>query len=251
MDIDLNGIRVRSNTVGPDSEPLLLCLHSLATDLQVWDGQMEALSQHFRVLRLDMRGHGGSEATFPPYSLELLVSDAIAALDALDIEHAHVMGLSIGAMIALGMAIEHPSRVDRLIVADARADAPQPYVDMWDAAIRTIQGSGIGPVIDQSVERWFTPAFRTREPAAVERVRTTALGTSIDGYVGCARAVQQVAYLSSLHRITSPTLFIVGEKDPVASPEIISATTMWAPSQASAIAHAWPMPRAAPVTMAI
>lgn len=222
MHIDVNGIRVHYELSGPDDAPWLVCLHSLATDIGVWDGQVAALSAHHRVLRLDMRGHGGSQSSPPPYTLDLLVSDVVAVLDALGIERCDVMGLSIGAMLALGLAIDHPDRVDRVVVADARADAPAPYVAIWDAAIASIPAGGLEPVIESSLDRWFSPAFREQHPDTVARVRSTALQTSIDGFVGCARAVQGVAYLPRLDRITAPTLFITGENDPAASPATMS-----------------------------
>src|SRR3954454_4181041 len=188
MELTVNGVRVRYSIEGPDGAPWLLCLHSLATDSSVWTGQLDRLTEGFRVVCFNLRGHGGSEATPPPYSLDLLVADAVGVLDALQIDRAHVMGLSIGAMITLGMGIEHPSRVQQLIVASGRADAPEAYVDMWDNAIATIGESGLEPVVDQLLQRWFTPAFRESESTIVERLRAVALGTSIDGFVGCARA---------------------------------------------------------------
>jgi 3-oxoadipate enol-lactonase len=223
MHLDVNRIQVQYDLAGPDDAPWLVCLHSLATDASVWDGQVGPLSSRFRVLRLDMRGHGGSESSPPPYTLEMLVDDVVAVLDALRIERCHVMGLSIGAMVTMGLAIGHPNRVDRVVVADARADAPPPYVAMWDAAIAAIPEGGMGPVIETSLERWFSAAFRETHPDTVARVRARALKTSVDGFIGCARAVQGVAYMPQLDRIAAPTLFITGENDPAAPPATMSA----------------------------
>ena len=222
MHIDVNDIRLQYDLAGPEHAPWLVCLHSLATDASVWDGQVGPLSSRFRVLRLDMRGHGGSESSPPPYTLDLLVSDVVAVLDAMHIERCHVMGLSIGAMLALGLALGHPDRIDHVVVANARADAPPPYVAMWDAAIASIPDGGMGPVIETSLERWFSPAFRQSHPGTVARARDRALQTSVDGFIGCARAVQGVAYLPLIEHISAPTLFITGENDPAASPATMS-----------------------------
>src|SRR5690606_29428215 len=134
----------------------VVCLHSLATDLHVWDAQLAALESEFRVVRIDLRGHGSSTPTPPPYSLEQLGADVVAVLDALDIERAAVMGVSIGAILAIGLALDHPHRVERIVVADCRADAPEPYVAMWDGAIAKVHEHGLAPVIDDSVARWFS-----------------------------------------------------------------------------------------------
>lgn len=207
---------------GPDSGRPLLCLHSLATDMTVWDAQVPAFTATgFRVVRVDLRGHGGTTATPPPYTLDLLVADAVAVLDALDIGRCSVLGLSLGGMIAMGLALDHPERVDKLVVADARADAPPPYVALWDGIIERAHAEGMAAVVDASIQRWFTPAFVEQRPPALERLRAAATRTTIEGLEGCGRALQQLAYLPRLHAITAPTLFVTGEHDGPAPPEVM------------------------------
>src|SRR5581483_5920481 len=158
--IQAGGIDVHCEIDGPDSGRPLLCLHSLATDMTVWDAQVPAFTATgFRVVRVDLRGHGGTTATPPPYTLDLLVADAVAVLDALDIGRCSVLGLSLGGMIAMGLALDHPERVDKLVVGDARADAPPPYVALWDGIIERAHAEGMAAVVDASIQRWFTPAF--------------------------------------------------------------------------------------------
>lgn len=220
MEVDANGTRLHVEITGDG--PPLLCLHSLATDTRVWDRQLDDLTDRFRVIRVDLRGHGSSPATAPPYSLDLLREDVVAVMDALDIESADVMGLSIGAILALGLALDNPVRVDRIVVADCRADAPPPYVAMWDDAIATIETQGLAPVIETSVARWFSEQFRSDRPDVVEEIRNRAMGTSIEGFIGCARAVQGLAYLDRLHHIETPALLVVGELDPAAPPAVMA-----------------------------
>jgi 3-oxoadipate enol-lactonase len=221
MQADANGISVHYEIAGSPEAPWLVCIHSLATDLSVFDAQVDAFARTHRVLRLDLRGHGGTSSTPPPYTIELLVADVVAVMDVLEIERADIVGLSIGAILGLGLAIDHAGRVDRLVVSDARSDAPEPYVAMWDTTIARANSEGIEAVVDGSMERWFTAPFRERKPPALERLRARAVQTSLDGFIGCARAVQGLAYLPRLHEITAPTLFLVGSDDPAAPPAVM------------------------------
>lgn len=219
--IAANGIDVNCEIGGPDGAPVVLCLHSLATDLSVWDELLPELESRFRVVRADLRGHGGTTATPPPYDLQLLVDDARALLDALVVARASVVGLSIGAIIALGLALDAPHRLDRIVVADCRADAPPAYVSLWDGVIETATTVGLEPVIDSSLERWFAASFRASGAPVIDEVRTRALRTPVDGLVGVARAVQGLAYLDRLGEISVPALFVVGEEDPAAPPQVM------------------------------
>jgi 3-oxoadipate enol-lactonase len=193
----------------------------LATDVGIWDRQLPALEARFRVVRADLRGHGGTTATSPPYDLALLGRDVIGLLDALSIDRVAVLGVSLGAIIALGLALDAPARIERIVVADCRADAPPPYVAMWDTNIAAAEQNGMEPVIEASVARWFSPEFRSERPDLVDSVRTRALRTPLDGFIGCARAVQGIAYLPRLADIAVPTLFVVGQNDGAAPPEIM------------------------------
>ncbi|HEV7887060.1 MAG TPA: alpha/beta fold hydrolase [Acidimicrobiales bacterium] len=198
--------------------PWLLCLHSLATDLTIWDAVAPALAKSHRVLRADLRGHGRSPSPPPPYALDDLVQDVVDLLDRVDVGRVSVLGLSVGGMVALGLALDHAGRVDKLIVADARADAPPAYRALWDAAIDRLSTNGLEAVVDASLQRWF----RLADEDARAVVRETALATPEAGFVGTARAVQGVDYLDRLHAITAPTLFITGEHDPAAPPDTMA-----------------------------
>lgn len=219
--IAVNDIEVNYELQGPDDAPWLVCLHSLATDLRVWDLHVDRFSRTHRVLRPDLRGHGSTPPTDPPYTLELLVDDTVALLDALAIERVDLVGLSIGGLISMGMAINHADRVNRVVVADARADAPDAYAAIWDGVIATARAEGLEPIVDSSLERWFSAEFRAGDPPIVQALRSQALETSLDGLIGCARAVQGLAYLPDLHRIGAPTLFVVGENDPAAPVDVM------------------------------
>jgi 3-oxoadipate enol-lactonase len=222
MDLDAHGLRVHCEVSGRRDGPPLLCLHSLATDGDLWHRQLAAFEENFTVIRPDFRGHGGTEATPPPYTLEQLRDDTVAVLDALGVDRVSVVGVSLGAIVAIGMALDASDRVERILVADCRSDAPPAYVAMWDSAIASVRADGLGPFVESSLERWFAPAFRAAQPQIVERVRERSSRTPIDGMIGGARAVQQLAYRARLREIAVPVQFVVGSEDPAAPPAVMA-----------------------------
>ena len=121
MRIKANGITFNYEIEGPAGAPWLVFSNSLATNLSMWDPQAADLSRSFRVLRYDQRGHGGTDAPEGRYAYATLVADALALLDALDVERPHFCGLSMGGATALGLAELHPDRVDRVVVCDSPA----------------------------------------------------------------------------------------------------------------------------------
>jgi 3-oxoadipate enol-lactonase len=190
--------------------PWVLLSNSLAADLTMWDDQVELLAQGRRVIRYDTRGHGGSEGPAGPYDFALLVADMIAVLDHAGADRADVVGLSLGGMTALGLALAHPERVGRMLVCDARADAPPPFVAGWDERIAIVEEKGTGALVGGTLQRWFTQAA---SPGVIERAGAMIRGTSANGYIGCARALQGLDYLRHLGGMTVPVTYLVGAQD--------------------------------------
>ena len=204
------------------SDPAWLILStSIASDHTMWDPQIPALTTRYRVLRYDTRGHGLSDAPDGPYSFDLLVEDVIALMDSHGIDKATFMGLSLGGMTGLGLALKHPGRIEKLVCCDARADAPEPYVKGWDERIALVDRAGMQGILGATVERWLTPAFRKENPEVVARVEQMILSTPVAGYKGAAAALKQLDYLKDLARITVPTLFVVGAEDAGAPPDVM------------------------------
>jgi 3-oxoadipate enol-lactonase len=208
---------------GEAGRPWLLLSNSLATDAGMWDDQMPLLTRTHRVVRCDTRGHGSSSAPEGPYSFDMLVADMVAVLDHVGATTADVMGLSLGGMTALGLALAHPERVRSLVVADARADAPPPFVEAWDARIAAVREGGMAAVLDSTLERWFTERGRARRPEAVERAHAMILRTSPAGYIGCAAALQRLDYLRRLPDLKAPALYVVGSEDSGAPKDAMQA----------------------------
>lgn len=211
--IEAGGNKLHALVDGPSDKPWLTCLHTLASNLTIWDDQTPALGESFRTLRLDARGHGQSTADQPATSLDDLVADVAAVWDALGIARSDILGISLGGMTGVGLALTHPDRVGKLIAADCRLDAPGFFVDMWTERQKQLRESGGGAVADSTLPIWFSEKTRKERPDIVEKARAMIVGTSVPGYVGASTALQKMDYKKRLGEIRSPTLFLVGELD--------------------------------------
>jgi 3-oxoadipate enol-lactonase/4-carboxymuconolactone decarboxylase len=220
MFIRANEIDIHVQVAGPPGAPPLLLLHSLGTNLHIWDDQAEALSHSFRVIRPDMRGHGLTGATQGPYSIPLLAQDALAVLSALGIKTAHVGGISIGGLIAQSIAAQAPGRVASLILCDTAMVIPPP--EGWHSRAALVRAEGMAPLAEPVMARWVTPGFLNAPPAL--GLRAMLLRTPPEGYAGAAEAIASADLSASTALITLPTLIIVGDQDlatPVAASEAL------------------------------
>jgi 3-oxoadipate enol-lactonase len=202
--------------------PWIVLSTSIGADHTMWDPQIPALTSNYRVLRYDTRGHGLSDAPDGAYSFDMLVADVIALMDHYGIDKATFMGLSLGGMTGLGLALKHPDRIEKLVCCDARADAPEAYVKSWDDRIATIERDGMRGIVGPTLERWLVPSFRKENPEVVARFEQMILSTPVSGYKGCAEALKKLDYLKDLGRLSVPTLFVVGADDAAASPDVMA-----------------------------
>ncbi|HEV2573660.1 MAG TPA: 3-oxoadipate enol-lactonase [Beijerinckiaceae bacterium] len=190
--------------------------NSLGTNLHMWDDQMDALKQRFRVIRYDSRGHGQSVADEGPYTIEQLSQDALAILDALNVKQAHYIGLSMGGMVGMWLLTHAPQRISRAVLANTGAYLGGP--DLWNARIRTAKSEGLAGLTAATMDRWFTREFQERSPQAVERVAQMFRATPPQGYAACAAAIRDMDQRDSIRAITNPVLVIVGTHDPATPP---------------------------------
>ena len=216
MKITANGISMNYQLEGPANAPVVTFSHSLATDLSMWNPQVPALASRYRVLRYDMRGHGGTDAPEGPYSLEQLAEDVRALLKALGIARAHFVGLSIGGMIGQVLGLQSPQILHSLIVCDTTSRMPPEAKGMWDDRIRVARAQGMEPHVEPTISRWFTAPFREKRPDVVDPVRAMIRATKPAGFIGCCHAIAALDLTDRLHAINVPTLVIVGEDDPSA-----------------------------------
>jgi 3-oxoadipate enol-lactonase len=185
----------------------------------MWDELTAALKDSYRVLRYDARGHGGSAAPPGDYTLDLLVEDATAILDALGVKQTHFAGLSMGGMVGLGLLINHPQRMKSAVIADSRHTTTPHFTKAWLDRIVAVRKGGVEAVVASTVSRWSSAELAERNPAAVARMDTMVRGTSADGYCGCAAALARLNYGARLNEITAPTLVICGDEDHGAPPD--------------------------------
>lgn len=211
--IDINGARIRYQLDGPVGAPVLILSNSLGTTLEMWDVNLPSLTQRFRVLRYDTRGHGGSQTTAGEYSLDVLGHDVLSLADALGIGDFHFCGLSMGGLIGQWLGVNAGPRVNKLILCNTAAKIGS--ADGWNSRIDMVKHSGMGDVAAGAIARWFTPEFAEREPGQVEQVHQQLLGCDPAGYAANCAAVRDADFREHLHRIAMPLLFIAGSRDPV------------------------------------
>lgn len=193
-----------------DAPPLILS-NSLGTNATMWEPQVAAFSESFRVVRYDTRGHGGSDAPSTEYSLDRLGRDVLDLADALGIDTFDFCGISLGGMTGLWLAINAASRLKHVVVANAAAFTGAPQ--MWADRIVTARAEGMGAIAAITMPRWFTPEFAAANPEIVSTVDANLIATPVDGYVGCTAAIRDMDLRGGLEQIAVPLLVIGGEKD--------------------------------------
>jgi 3-oxoadipate enol-lactonase len=215
MQIQASGIVMNYELSGPEDGAVVMLSHSLGSNLYMWDLQVPALEQAgYRVLRYDIRGHGGTQVTVGPYSLAQLGDDAVALLDALGLEQVHFVGLSLGGMIGQVLALSHAERLAGLVLCDTMSVLPEGAQSVWAERIASARAQGMESLVEATLQRWFTADCLAEEPAPVKLIRQYFLATPVEGYIGCSEAITQLDYLDRLHTIALPTLVMVGAEDP-------------------------------------
>jgi 3-oxoadipate enol-lactonase len=191
--------------------PAVVLLHPVGLDYTCWGAQLAALASRFQVLRVDLRGHGRSDTPPPPYSLSDYAADVHALLRELRLAPVHVLGLSLGGMVAQVLALEHPGDVRSLLPADTNStlgpEARRAMVERGEAAKR----GGMENILENTLARWFTPGFMGSEIVAQTRARL--LAANVEGWTAAWRAISELDTEPRLAEIRVPTLVIVGEGD--------------------------------------
>ena len=211
-------MRLHHRLDGPEGAPVLVLASSLGTTHAMWDPQMPALGERFRVLRFDTRGHGDSPAPPGPYSIAELGSDALELLADLGLERVSWCGLSLGGMLGMWVASEQPARLERLVLACTSAHFPPP--EMWDERAQDAREKGMAALAEASLDRWLTPEFRDERPHVADWLRAMVAATPGEGYASCCEAIRDMDQFERLPRIAAPTLVIAADDDPSTPPAV-------------------------------
>jgi 3-oxoadipate enol-lactonase len=200
----------------PADAPVLVLGNSMGTTVRVWEPQLAQFRRHFRLLRYEHPGHGGSAAPPGPYTIGELGAAVLALLDENGIGRARYCGISLGGMVGMWLAANAPDRIEALAVCCTSARLPPG--SFWAGRAQQARAGGTGSIAQQVVSRWFTPEFAVREPGVPASFVAGLADVADEGYAGCCEAIGAMDLRPSLPAITAPTLVIAGAEDPSTPP---------------------------------
>jgi 3-oxoadipate enol-lactonase len=202
---------------GKQELPVLVLSNSLGTDLSMWDAQVSAFTQHFRVLRYDSYGHGASTFGAGGFGIDKLGQDVVRLLDHLGIATVSFCGLSVGGLVGQWLGLNAAKRVEKLALCNTAAQIGT--AEGWNARIGAIHKAGIASISKGILERWFTPSFHEREPGTVDRFRKILEATPAESYVATCIAIRDADMRGEVSKICAKTLVIAGTQDKATPPE--------------------------------
>ena len=218
--LDLGDVKLNYTDEGdPNGAPIVFA-NSLGTDYRLWDKIMPLLPTGLRIIRWDKRGHGLSSCPDAPYSMGALISDAERLLDHLKVKDCVFVGLSIGGMIAQGLAVKRLDLIRAMVVSNSAAKIGTRA--MWQERIDAIKAGGIEVLADAVMERWFGRAFRKTDEMAAWRNMLTC--TPAQGYMGCSAAISHTDFFTTTAALSLPSLFIAGDEDGATPPDLMRET---------------------------
>ena len=203
----------------PDGAPVVFA-NSLGTDMRLWDAVNPLLPSNLRIIRYDKRGHGLSSCPPAPYSMGALVSDAEGLLDHLNVRDCVFIGLSIGGMIAQGLAVKRMDQVRAMVISNTAAKIGT--TEMWSDRIKAVQAGGVEALADTIMERWFSKQFRATPE--LKLWRNMLVRTPAEGYAGCSAAIAGTDFYTTTASLTLPTLAIAGSEDGSTPPDLVRET---------------------------
>ena len=213
MKTNANGISINYQIDGREGAPWIIFSNSLITNLSMWDDQVAALKNDYRILRYDQRGHGGTDAPAGKYSFDLLVGDVIGLMDALSIKRAHFCGISMGGMTALFLAQRHGDRFDKIIACDCGPASTPAGAQQWKERIDLGAEKGMEALVDITVNRWYPPEFVATKAPVLDKIRGMIRTTPYNGFAGCAYALSDFDLKPGLGGIKNPVMLMCGTKD--------------------------------------
>jgi 3-oxoadipate enol-lactonase len=213
MRIATNGTTINCAIDGEEGKPWLTFSNSLCTDLEMWAPQVKAFAADYRILRYDTRGHGASDVPPGPYDPAMMAKDVIGLWDALGIAKSHFVGLSMGGVIGLALALDHPARVSSVAVCDSRANSHPVHMERWAARSKGAIEHGMAWLADDFTGHWFTPAAHAAKHPWIAPVHKMVAATKLEGYLAGVNVVTSVDFRPRLAELAVPMLFLAGAQD--------------------------------------
>jgi 3-oxoadipate enol-lactonase len=219
--IKRDGLELVSEIEGPDRAPVVTLAHAQTLDRSSWDSLVSALTDRYRVLRVDLRGHGESGEPAVEFTIEDLASDVVATLDAHDVQATHFVGSSLGGMVGFALAIDHPDRMLSVTFVATQGILPEASHATLIANAEALRSSGepMSSLATRILARYMNSDFMDIDPDAYERLRDQISGTSVDGYIRSSVAIMGMNFDDRLDRVEKPTMVIAGELDGPTPPE--------------------------------
>jgi 3-oxoadipate enol-lactonase len=248
MHVTINGIDTRYVLDQEGNNPWLTFIHPLGADLSLWDQFAGYFRGAYSVLRYDVRGHGHTACAHAPFSIADLADDLAALLDALGAPSTHLVGVSMGGMIAQSFALDHPQRVRSLTLADTTRGYDAAGVAQLRERAAAVRREGVGPLVDATMARWFTEKFRRAHPEVIEVIADVLRNAQPEGYSHACNAIATFDSRARVHNVACPTLVMAGEHDtgtPVAENRSIAQAIPGARFVALDAAHLAPIEQGA------
>ncbi|MCI1041944.1 alpha/beta fold hydrolase [Caballeronia zhejiangensis] len=244
MQLTINRIDTRYVLDNEGGGPWLVFIHQLAGDLSIWDQMAGYFRDDFTVLRYDLRGHGETTVSPDSFTIDDLADDLAQLLDKLGAPSAHVVGLSIGGMVAQKFAINHADKVDSLTVVGAPAFIPEDARPTSAQRAASVREHGTASIVEATLERWLTPEFRKAHPEVTEPIADTIARTPVEGFARAAEAISRFDARDKLASVKQRTLVVAGEKDvgtPHAASKVVADTVPGARFELLNAAHLAPV----------
>ncbi|MBC2837005.1 3-oxoadipate enol-lactonase [Paragemmobacter straminiformis] len=218
--IFLPDLRLHAELSGPGNGAPLVLLHALGLDSSIWDDLLPLLPPSLRILRLDLRGHGRSDTPAPPYAMGALIRDTERAMDHFRLRDAALLGLSIGGLVAQGLAVKRLDLVRALILSNTAAKIGRP--ETWQPRIDAVAQGGMAAITAPTLERWLGRTWATHP--AEPRLRALLLHADPKGWTGCAAAISGTDFYQTTATLRLPTLAIAGANDASTPPDLVRET---------------------------
>lgn len=219
---DIGDIRVHYADTGPQDGPAVVFANALGTDFRIWQGVVSHLPEGLRIIRYDMRGHGLTSCPEGPYFMGDLVSDAAKLMDHLGVKDAVFVGLSIGGIVAQGLAAERLDLLRAIVLSNTAAKIGTHQI--WHDRVHLVRDQGIEAVADANMERWFSRDTRAGQPLLVEGIRNMLTRQPLEGYLGCMEAIGETDLVESTARLRLATLGIAASEDGSTPPDLVRET---------------------------